>query len=118
MKYLLIAIVALAFYIHYYPESQTALWLDEQKQNAIDAFADATDTKARLSPKKVYRDIERQFSSFSSEEKAYIKEVTNSRKSIAEFYTMNCGSRSAATQLHYDNQQTVCKIIGRYQSLF
>lgn len=118
MKNLLILLVALALYLHFYPESDVSVWLQKQKDVAIEKFNDIADTKVRLSASKVYKDIENQFDAFSTEEQNYVKEITQSRKSIIEFFNTHCNNSTAATQLHYENQKKVCSIIGKYQSFF
>lgn len=118
MKNLLILIVAIAIFLHFYPQPELNTWAEKQKNNVLEQFSNATDTKVKLSAGKVYRDIKQEFENFSDEEEKFIDELTSSRESIKAFYVQHCEQVKRAARLHQDNQAFVCKVIARYQSFF
>lgn len=118
MKNLLILIVAGAIFLHFYPQPKLEAWYGEQKSFILAKFSDATDTKVRLSPKKVYRDIEPSFDQFNGEEIKFVNEMTSSREAVKQFFDEYCESKKQTPKLHKKNQTLVCKKITPYQSLF
>ncbi|NQZ81647.1 MAG: hypothetical protein HRT52_11580 [Colwellia sp.] len=117
MKNLLILIVFAAVFLHFYPQPELERWFNNQKQTAISAFSDATDTRARLSPSIIYRDLTPEFKSFNSEELKMLQEMTSSRKLVANFNTEYCRSDKRSPRFHSSNQQKICKVISKYQNL-
>jgi hypothetical protein len=117
MKNLLILIVFAAVILHFYPQPKLERWFNNQKQAAITAFSDATDTKARLSPSIIYRDLESEFKHFNSAELKILKEMTSSRKLVAKFNIEYCRSDKRSPRFHASNQQKICDVISKYQNL-
>jgi len=119
MKKLLILIVAVAIFLHFYPQPKLEAWYNEQKTLILGKFSESMDTKVRLSPQKVFRDIELKFNQFNSEEQTFIKELTSNRKDVVEFFKTYCedGNRYSP-KLHRNNQAVVCDAIKPYQSFF
>lgn len=117
MKNLLILIVAGALYFHFYPNEKLNSWLSEQKTFVLGYFSDATDTKVRLNSDKIYQDLSKDFNQFSSQEKAFIKEMTSSRQKVNDFYTQYCLANKQTPKLHRENLIKVCRTIGNYSNL-
>jgi hypothetical protein len=117
MKKLLILIVAIALYLHFYPQPELDRWFNEHKQTMLDTFNEATDTNVKLKADKIYSDLTPQLSEFSQEEIDYLKQITASRKSVASFFAKYCQSKIGSAKLHAANQAKICKTISRYQSL-
>ncbi|MBA6389899.1 hypothetical protein H4J38_03790 [Colwellia sp. BRX10-3] len=117
MKKLLILIVAGALYFHYYPNEKLNSWFFEQKEMALSYFSDATDTKVRLKSDKIYQDLSRDFGQFTSQEKAYVAEITSSREKVKIFNEQYCKSKKQTPKLHRDNLTKVCYTISKYSNL-
>lgn len=117
MKKLLILIVAAALYLHFYPNEKLNNWALEQKQFVLSHFSDATDTKVRLNPNKIFQDLSRDFAQFNSKEKAYVAEITANRTTLKNFYQQHCLNKKQTPKLHRDNLAKVCHVIGQYSHL-
>ncbi len=118
MKNLLVLIVAFAVFLHFYPQPKLENWFNAQKATVLAAFADATDTKVRLNPEKIYNDLQPNWAQFNVNEQKFVKEITASRQSVINFFKKNCQTKRQTPKLHQKNQQRVCQIISQYQSLF
>lgn len=118
MKNLLILIVAIAIFLHFYPQPELENWYLTQKENLLAEFNDATDTKVRLNPSKIYRDLESKLDRFNENEQDYIKQITTTRNSVKDFFSEYCEGKKRSPKLHQENQNTVCSTISKYQSLF
>lgn len=118
MKNLLILIVIAAIFLHFFPQPKLTQWYHEQKENALEMFNTATDTKVRLNPNKIYRDLSKHLASFNEQEQQYLKEITDSRGNVKAFYKEYCDTAKRTPKLHQKNQETVCNTIRPYQSLF
>ncbi len=118
MKKLLILIVAAALFLHFYPQPKLEAWYTEQKAVVIDIFSEAADTKVRLKADKVYSDLKSQLNSFNNEEKDFVKEVTNNRKSIEAFFIDYCQGKQPSPMLRPRNQEKVCQTIAQYSAMF
>ena len=118
MKNLLILIVAIAIYLHFYPQPELESWFNEHKTMVLSEFSNATDTKVRLNPDKIYKDLQPNFDQFNEDEQAFAREVTSSRNSVKEFFKNYCQGKRPTPKLHQKNQQLLCSKISTYQSLF
>lgn len=118
MKNLLILIVAIAIFLHFYPQPELTAWYEEQKTKVLAMFSDATDTHVRLNPHKIYQDVEASFGQFSGEEQKFVKELTETRENVKEFFSNYCEQKKNHARLHHTNQKIVCDKIAPYQSLF
>jgi hypothetical protein len=117
MKKLLILIVAVALYFHYYPNEQVNTWLTDKKEWLLEYFSDATDTQVRLKSDKIYQDLSSQFSHFNDNEKSYLATMTSSRKSVKAFFNEYCETGKQSANFHKDNQIKVCQTISSYSNL-
>ena len=118
MKNLLILIVAAAVFLHFYPQPELENWYQEQKESILTGFNNATDTKVKLSVKKVYSDLEREFKHFTPEEITYATELTSDRDKVIKFYKTYCDKPKPDYNFQTANQKIVCKVIGKYRSYF
>jgi len=118
MKKLLILIVAIALFLHFYPQPELESWFNEQKDTALTTVSEATDTKVRLNPSKIFRDLETNFAQFSEAEQTFVKEITENRDSVKQFFNEYCDKNKLSPKLHRSNQEVVCKAINQYRSLF
>ncbi|MFD1620212.1 hypothetical protein [Thalassotalea marina] len=118
MKNLLILIVVAALFLHFFPQPKLTQWYHEQKETVLEMFNTATDTKVRLNPNKIYRNLSKDLSSFNEQEQEYLKEITETRSNVKSFYFEYCDKPKRTPRLHQKNQETVCNVIKPYQSLF
>ncbi|MEW6990578.1 hypothetical protein AADZ91_07790 [Colwelliaceae bacterium 6441] len=118
MKNILILIVAIAIYLHFYPQPELERWYNEQKTLVLSSFSEATDTKVRLNPNKIYNDIKPKFEQFNQEEQKFVREITTSREDVKRFFKRYCQDNQPTPKLHQKNQKQVCQTISNYQSLF
>ena len=118
MKNLLILIVAIALFLHFYPQKELTELYEQSKEKILTTFSDATDTRVRLNSKKVKKDLEKYQKQFNEQEQNYINEITRPRKSVVNFYREYCETSKRTAKLHLSNQKLVCDAIIPYQSLF
>ena len=118
MKNLLILIVAAAVFLHFYPQPELEEMYQTYKAKVLEAFSDATDTRVRLRPQKIYSDLEPHFSRFNETEINALKEITSDRKSVIRFHNDFCEANQRSAKFHKNNQEIVCKTIANYSSLF
>jgi len=116
MKKLLILIVAAAVFLHFYPQPKLEKWAKEQKDYLVEMFSSATDTKVRISAKKVRSDIEQKFNQFTDDERAYTLEITENSKSIVSFYREKCDKVDKSVKLRPANKKFVCDTMSKYRA--
>lgn len=117
MKHLLILIVAVALYLHFYPNKEVTQLYNEQKQALLDSFTEFSDTKIRLKANKIYLDLESDLASFSGQEVAHLKEISSSRANVKAFYLTICKTEKRDVEFHINNEKKVCRVINRYTSM-
>lgn len=117
MKNLLILIVAIALFLHFYPQPEVTKFYNEQKEALVDAFSEFSDTKIRLKADKVFTDLQPKFDRFSANEVNYVKQITSSRSNIKDFYQRFCLKSESNSIFHPANQATVCEAIGHYENM-
>ena len=117
MKHLLILIVAASLYLHFYPNEKVTEFYNKQKQALLDSFGNFSDTKVRLKADKIYLDLENSLESFSEKEVKRLKEITSSRESIKDFYSIVCQTDTRDIVFHITNEKKVCSTINRYTSM-
>jgi hypothetical protein len=117
MKNLLILIVAIAVYLHFYPQPEVTKLYEDTKASLLDGFSDFSDTGVRLKADKIYTDLEPELKSFSSEEVTALKEITSSRKNVNSFYQDYCKAQKRNAVFHAANKSKVCKAISRYENM-
>ena len=117
MKKLLILIVAIALFLHFYPQPQVTNWFEDKKSEVLDSVSEFSDTKVRLKADKVFSDLKSQFNSFSTEEVAYLKKITATKNTVKAFYTDFCQGNKNNPVFHPKNQEKVCRTINNYSSM-
>jgi hypothetical protein len=117
MKNLLILIVSAALFLHFYPQPEVTKFYDEQKNSLLDGFAEFSDTKVRLKADKIFIDLKPKLTQFSPEEVKYLKEITESRDNVKNFFEEYCQSKKRSIIFHSNNQIDVCKTISQYESI-
>ncbi len=118
MKNLLILIVAIALYLHFYPNAEVTKFYTEKKVLLLEQFATFSDTKVRLRSEKIYADMQPHFENFSEEEIERLKDITSSRDKVKEFYFAICKTEQRDFMLNTNNEAKICSTIGRYTSMF
>ena len=117
MKKLLILIVAIALFLHFYPQPILQQWFDEGKESVMEDFSQATETKMRLKSSKIFTDLTAELKQFSAAEVSYLKEITQDRAAVSSFYLEYCKGNKHSPKFHYTNQQKICKTIDGYHGL-
>lgn len=117
MKNLLILIVAIALFLHFYPQPEVTKFYDKQKTMLLDGFEQFSDTKVRLKADKIFTDLKPKFDQFSSEEVKYLKEITSSRENVKYYFEEHCISNKRSIIFRTNNQAIVCKTISKYESM-
>ena len=117
MKKLLILIVVIALFLHFYPQPKLESWYNEQKNSALETFSDATDTKVRIKIDVIITDLKPHLGSFNSKELNYLNEITKSRHTVKAFYTTTCIEKKRYKKLQVMNKNKICKVISKYASL-
>lgn len=117
MKHLLILIVAIALYLHFYPNEEVTKFYNTQIQYLKDTFSEVGDTKIRLKSDKIYTDLESELENFSEKEVERLKVITSSRQVVKEFYTQICQTEQRDIVFHITNEKKVCSTIGKYTNL-
>jgi len=117
MKKLLILIVAVALFLHFFPQPKVESLFEEYKTMALNVFTEATDTKVRLKADKIYTDLISEFDSFNDDEQSFLKEITADRKSVNEFFSKYCEKDRPTPKFHRENQTKICRTIAKYSSL-
>lgn len=117
MKNILLLIIAVSVYFHFFPNEKVTSFFDEQQSSFLAMFSKFGDTKVRLKPQKIYQDMANKLEHFSDEEVKHFKEITSSRENVKSFYSTICKTKKRDIIFHYKNEQKVCDTIGRYVSL-
>jgi hypothetical protein len=118
MKNLLILIVSIALFLHFYPQPEVEKQLIQLKETALTIFADATDTSVRLKSDKILMDLQSELDRFSTDEVERLKEITATHKTVTAFYYKHCQEKTSPTIFHGTNLAKVCKTIGNYSAFF
>tara|TARA_B110000467_G_C18221053_1_gene423028 strand:+ start:375 stop:731 length:357 start_codon:yes stop_codon:yes gene_type:complete len=118
MKKLLILIVAISVYLHFYPNAEVTKFYSEKKEWLSDFFSEYTDTKARMKSSIIYDNLESEFNSFSEKEIAHLKEITDSRHNVKDFNKNFCQPSQRHEVFHKSNQTKVCNAISVYISSY
>jgi xanthine dehydrogenase molybdopterin-binding subunit B len=117
MKYLLPLIVAVAVYLHFYPNVKVTIFYNETKQSLSSMFSKYSGTRVGLKTEKIYQDLESELGSFSAMEIKRLKVITSSRDVVRVYYQDICQTKARDIILHIANQKKVCTVISHYASL-
>ncbi|MCW8864764.1 MAG: hypothetical protein OQK09_10175 [Colwellia sp.] len=117
MKNLLILIVAIALFLHFYPQPEVTKFYNEQKEAVLEGFSEFSDTRVRLKADKIFTDLQPKLESFSVEEVKYLKEITSSRANVKAFYQDYCKEQTKNVVFHPANQASVCQTISQYENM-
>jgi hypothetical protein len=117
MKKLLILIVAIALYLHFFPNTEASSFFNKQKEFLIEEFAKFSNTRVTLKAEKIYSDLEPKLETFSAEEVFHLKEITSSKESVSTFYNETCRVKTRDYIFHRKNQNKVCQAIANYTHL-
>ncbi|WP_068544480.1 hypothetical protein [Thalassotalea crassostreae] len=115
LKNIIIIIVAIAVYLHFFPNEQLNEWFEESATKADEKFMDIVDTKARVAPSKIYTSLHKEMKKFSKQEVAYLKEITESREVLKGFYTSSCEEGQENRRLRREHLKMVCDKIDQYR---
>lgn len=117
MKVLLILIVSIALFLHFYPQPEVTQFYDEQKGKLLDGFEKFSENKVRLKTDKILSDLKPKLNQFSAEEVKYLTEITMSKENVKSFFDKFCTKQESSIIFHSRNQAEVCKTINQYESM-
>ncbi len=113
MKNLLILIVAIAVFLHFFPQPEVEKLYQEQVESLSSIFSGAGGVSLKL--EKVQQDVEAEFATFRKAEKKHAQNITSTRESIIEYYHKHCARNSKRDHtFHADNQKKVCAVFIKY----
>lgn len=108
MKKILILIVGIALYLHFYPHPEINKWYEAKKAEFLDTMAKSTKVTFKSNLDGVYEELKDEFIGFSPEELENLKVITGSLESITEFYRNSCAGTKQSKLFHPDNTDKVC----------
>lgn len=112
MKKILILIVALALYLHFFPQPELNAWYEAKKEEFLTELSQSTKVTFRTNLDGIYNDLKKEFISFSEKELANLKTITSSVDTLNEFYQENCqGPQPKRLLFQPDNNDRVCRKI-------
>lgn len=117
MKNLLILIVAIAIFLHFYPQPEVDEFYEDSLTFLDETFGDTFDTQSRLDPKKILIDLKSDIPTFKIKERAKLEELASSRQSLKAFYDDYCTANKRAKDYRPYVQQKICKTIAKYRKL-
>ena len=117
MKNIIILIVAVAVFLHFYPQPEVTKFYDETKERLLEGFSEFSDTSVRLKADKIFIDLEPRLGSFSAAEVESLKEITSSRKNVNSFYQAYCKGNKRHVVFHPANKTKICKTIYQYENM-
>ena len=111
MKKILILIVGIALYLHFYPQPELSNWYESKKAEFLDSMAKSTKVTFKSNLDGVYDELKKEFIGFSKQELENLKVITSSLESITEFYQTSCTGGKETKLFHPDNTSKVCNKI-------
>ena len=108
MKKILILIVGIALYLHFYPQPELNDWYEGKKAEFLDTLAKATKARFKSSVDGLYDELKTEFEDFSPVEFQNLKTITSSVDQVTEFYEKNCTENIHSKFFHEGNAERVC----------
>ena len=109
MKKILILIVAIALYLHFYPNPEINKWYEGKKAEFLDTMAKSTKVTFKSNLDELYNQLKKDSKGFSAIELENLRTITGSLDSLNDFYQNNCSENSKSSLFHPDNISKVCK---------
>lgn len=115
MKKILILILSIALFLHFFPQPEISQWYEKTKEEILDQAADATTTVNKLKSSKIYQELKDEYIGFSDAELSEIKALTETVDSVERFYKESCtSSGNGSSKFHPDNLYKVCNKIKQH----
>ncbi|KGJ95980.1 hypothetical protein [Thalassotalea sp. ND16A] len=115
MKNILIIIVAIAVYLHFYPNEQVNEWYDTYIGQAKQSFSEVAETKVKVAPSKLLNELKRDFDKYTKGEIAYLEKIASSRSSVRAFHQEYCDKNNGNSRLRHEHLKKVCSTIEQYR---
>lgn len=116
MKKILILIVGISLYFHFYPNSEGVQWYENQKEAFLTMLSKSMKVTSKTNLSGLYDELEKKFNSFSEIELQNLKVITNTSDDLTRFYEDNCVGGKTTKLFHPDNADKVCRKIASYVS--
>jgi hypothetical protein len=114
MKNLLILIVAVAVFLHFYPQPEVTQFYETTIADLQEGFSDFSDTSVRLDTAKVRADLEPKLKSFTKKEVKQLDILIDDRKKLRTFYYDFCKENKRSHRFQAQNQKDLCRTISKY----
>lgn len=115
MKKILILIVGIAIYLHFYPQEELTQYYEDKKAELMTKLSQSTKVSFTTNLHNIYEELKAEYIGFSSAELAEIKAVTRSVDHLTEFHQKVCLQGQASnTPFHPDNLDKVCQKITQF----
>lgn len=108
MKKILILIVGIALYLHFYPQPELIQLYEDKKSELLTQLESSTKVTFKVNLADTYRLWEKELSGFSKQELSNLKEVLTSFDSVTNFYDENCHGNVTIKLFYADNHDKVC----------
>lgn len=108
MKKLLILIVSVAIYLHFYPHPAISAFYEEKKAQLLNKMSQSSKVTFKKTMNNIYNEIKTEYVGFSSTELAKLKEITQSVASIEQFNTEYCVQGKENKNFHPDHVDKIC----------
>ena len=108
MKKILILIVSIAIYLHFYPQPELIQYYEDKKAEFLKELSQSTKVTFKKDLSFMYQDITQGNIGFSGAELENLKSITSSLDNLTAFYKENCQASSVQKLFHPDNIDKVC----------
>ena len=108
MKKILILIVGIALYLHFYPQPELIQLYEDKKSELLSRLENSTKVTFKVNLADTYKKWEKELNGLSKQELSNLKEVLTSFDSVMNFYDENCHGNITAKLFYSDNHDKIC----------
>lgn len=114
MKKILILILSIALFLHFFPQPEISQWYEDKKEAFLDKASSATTTSGKLKTNHIYNQLKEEYIGFSEKELSELRTITASTESVKQFYRESCEASGGSGNFHPDNLGKVCAKIKQH----
>lgn len=118
MKKLIVLVVGLGLFIHFYPDSPVSEWFYDQKEAITDKVDSISGTDIQFNFRNALNELTKNMPEFNANERAYVESITRTKEEVADFFQKYCEEESFNAQLKAENLQVVCNYLDKQSALF
>lgn len=108
MKKLLILIVSVAIYLHFYPNPALTEFYQDKKNQLLNKMSQSSKVTFKKKMNNIYKEIKAEYVGFSATELAKLKDITQSVESIEQFNEEYCIKGKKNKNFHPDHIDKIC----------